>query len=604
MFDRALRRDPDDERRTRLVDATPVARTSAMLELQRGAGNAAVARMLNPGGRTVSRVGEKKVSVADGETYDPSTIQLLREALEDIRKAHSAEKSKYEVDTLASMPPGKDQAKARQATVLNEYPTKLKIDKLARLKEHTKFKDAKLELGAHDDKSTTVDVLLTGKVVAKLVVGRANFMPKPVPPKATAAEGESAVEDEAPAEATPARGLKVRIGKPDKEYVDDDRGVETRRFAYVEKSYYQFMELVATGVMTGRYQVWHQALSLSPNLKSVAPYLASDLTPVKGTPLASMTTEQMAVLHQWKGSGPQQRGLSLTSTPRVKAVFGNSGESFASDDGVRIKIDLSLVPQTVILLNHYADGGVKDNPGVNPRLMDYAATTGHGSKYSYGASVRKNRELLPQELKPEWIVGIEAHNPDKALSAADALKTGKELVQAVAKQTGFDSYVDAFNKTITALSTNAKPPDPKGDTDKAFDKGIASATKYMDGHTAGKTEFALFKKTAEATGRSLASKTAARKRKSDFFPPEPGTTSTKPTLSEIEQWAGLYACNQIDDLGPQPDFTVDTFSAMNLLSGKREDKKPIHWIGWAHGAARKKPQPMDAQFYGGTTETV
>ena len=55
---------------------------------------------------------------------------------------------------------------------------------------------------------------------------------------------------------------------------------------------------------------------------------------------------------------------------------------------VFIHVTAAVVPDTVILLNHYSEGGVKDSPGVNPRLMDYKSTSGHGdSRYSYDASV-------------------------------------------------------------------------------------------------------------------------------------------------------------------------------------------------------------------------
>jgi len=67
--------------------------------------------------------------------------------------------------------------------------------------------------------------------------------------------------------------------------------------------------------------------------------------------------------------------------------------------------------------------------------------------------------------------------------------------------------------------------------------------------------------------------------------------------------AGFYACTQVEDFGQQPTFDVDGFTAMTYLSSKR-DKYPIYWIGWAHGAAKKVPQKMDARFYAGTTETV
>ncbi len=71
----------------------------------------------------------------------------------------------------------------------------------------------------------------------------------------------------------------------------------------------------------------------------------------------------MAFVHQYWGSGSQQRGLSLTSTSKPGATIGNCGDNFRTNNGVRIKIDLARIPteeDNPMLLNHYGHGGVKD----------------------------------------------------------------------------------------------------------------------------------------------------------------------------------------------------------------------------------------------------
>ncbi len=68
--------------------------------------------------------------------------------------------------------------------------------------------------------------------VAMLTVGRDTHIPNP--------EAE-----------TKRKALKKRH-RPAKDYVLDDFDVPTRRYAYVEKSIFQFMDLARFGVLTGR----------------------------------------------------------------------------------------------------------------------------------------------------------------------------------------------------------------------------------------------------------------------------------------------------------------------------------------------------------------
>jgi Domain of unknown function (DUF4157) len=203
------------------------------------------------------------------------------------------------------------------------------------------------------------------------------------------------------------RPLFGKRGRPGKEYVKDNRGTITARKAYCEKNFWQFMDFLTSGSMSGRYQSFAKAIGeAAPSLfrGTAKPIDAGGVAPA-----GLLTMEQMAVLHQWMGSGPEQRGLSLTSS-RHGLVLANAGKSFRTGQGFRIEIDLALVPDDVIVINHYARDGVRSAlAGINNRIYGPANPGGGGQKYNYTGSVAKNRELFLERLEPAWITNVTWH---------------------------------------------------------------------------------------------------------------------------------------------------------------------------------------------------
>jgi hypothetical protein len=135
---------------------------------------------------------------------------------------------------------------------------------------------------------------------------------------------------------------------------------------------------------------------------------------VSGLPHGETFTNgyQLAYVHQELGSGPQQRGVSATTTP-VHEVFSNQGKSFRSEDGVRIQVDLAKVPigsaTKPEFVNHYAYQarknakpliGVYKIIGTQPRGFDH-----------YKWSVKKNREVFLKTVRFGSIKSVTLHQP-------------------------------------------------------------------------------------------------------------------------------------------------------------------------------------------------
>jgi hypothetical protein len=204
---------------------------------------------------------------------------------------------------------------------------------------------------------------------------------------------------------------------------------------------------------------------------------------------------KLAALHQWLGSGMQQRGLSLASTPRKDAVFSNHGESFKSGDGVRITIDLAKVPGDVKLINHYSWGGTKNvATGVesgwigSKRVEKWVKDPGGGRKrvkvyetrgaYGYTASVIKNRELYLERLDPEWVEHIEVHGV--ALPPVPPGKTGKALLEWVGTEIGYQQYLTGYREALDPPSSPRMGPHTH-----AYTIGQNAGDAYVRGYAAG-----------------------------------------------------------------------------------------------------------------------
>lgn len=321
---------------------------------------------------------------------------------------------------------------ARGSTVMSKYPDLLRRGPAdSRIANYSGFKD-KYELGrvGSDPATRTIIRKADKQEVGLLLLGVKSFAPldksaKPTTTGSAPAEGSSGDKatgtEPEPEVESPSRKLFHRTEDESGEatHVADDAGVPTRKYAYFETSRQQLMAGMADGAtQKGRFVRFREAMNLPADMHTVdqSDHFVRDIYKILGD---KVPTDVMANIHQYLGSGINQRGLSLTSTPRPE-VYSNEGYKFASEDGVRIKVDLSLVPPEVILLNHYANEGVGSrlaaSKAVPAAMLTKPKALPGGPRpqgYNYANSVVKNRELLLQELRPEWIVEITDHLKDR-----------------------------------------------------------------------------------------------------------------------------------------------------------------------------------------------
>lgn len=212
---------------------------------------------------------------------------------------------------------------------------------------------------------------------------------------------------------------KIFDKKNNTEYILDDFGNFIRRYAYMEKNIYQLINFAEQGVISGQTQDIKRAAGMSildidpldygnEDFNSREKYIVEQLPQLDNEDLKKKVA--IAYLHQWKGSGLRQRGVSLTATNKKDAVFGNAGESFRSDDGAKFKIDLALVKAydpNNILLSHYH----YLSPTRKETITDGEEENGKYKvkKYRYDESVIKNRELYLQYLPEEAVKEIYVH---------------------------------------------------------------------------------------------------------------------------------------------------------------------------------------------------
>lgn len=255
------------------------------------------------------------------------------------------------------------------------------------------------------------------------------------------------------------RDIYKKLGKEDgdnNEYILDDLGNHTRRYAYMEKSYYQWMAFKEKGFLTGKKQDLVGAAT-GVSGKEVDPTdfetqgMKKDEQDIFNKIVKPDDTEEnrkiaLAHMHQWKGSGPGQRGLSLTSTDKDEAIYGNSGESFKSADGAKFKIDLAKTnPADNILVNHYSN-----ESQTRKKLTGSAVGSDRqlGGKYQYERSVIKNRELYLQNLTPDAVVSITPHTVGMNVDRDSAVfnKNKKDAIEHGDTQRDLDAWI-AYKKT-------------------------------------------------------------------------------------------------------------------------------------------------------------
>ena len=238
-----------------------------------------------------------------------------------------------------------------------------------------------------------------------------------------------------------------------KDYVKDQRGVYTRRIAYHEMNFHQMMDFVMSGELTGRYQMFMsagEAADKSP--RKIFHEKNKKLVSKQPKRPAGLTWEEVAVMHQWKGTGPYQSGVSLTSTSRA-AVRSNSGDLFRSEGGFRLAIDLAKVSSEVPIINDYAAEGVANKPSSTTK------TTPEG--YEFLESSTKNRELYIERVKKPWVTEIVYHG------ASDVTMTFADIEQAVRGDTtaksavvgvGIQDYIKGFEAGMTGAAYTGTSP--------------------------------------------------------------------------------------------------------------------------------------------------
>lgn len=282
------------------------------------------------------------------------------------------------------------------------------------------------------------------------------------------------------------QGVGTDLNNDVKEYVKDTRGVLTRRYAYVEKNYWQTMEFFMTNRHEGRFQSFMKAAGeANPDLFEAR---QTEVDIVRGQALPSttgrLTKKQLAVAHQKLGSGPQQRGVSLASTPKIGDTYVNTGENFRTPAGFRFKVDLALIPPAPagpLLINHYSHGGVIDKPA----RFDTTRERGKPSRYPYRESAVHARELYLEYLLPEWIVAIESHpnvvGPSTTIDPATPRPLGTSLFEHAKAQFGGDAFERGFDEGL-GVGANTAPADVD------HTKGFGHARSFVRGWTAGHAE--------------------------------------------------------------------------------------------------------------------
>lgn len=433
----------------------------------------------------------KAVEVSDSDSEDGEERRTrkrkIREKKEKFvgeynkaRDTRKKSKDKFEKDKLVPLK-GKDK-KVKKNTVFNDYKNELESNhpKDHLLKQGFKFGDA--------NESGLQEVTYDGDVVG------------------TFATGPSAFKKKSDATDT-SRSLYEKEGTPGtfgpRNYVLDDRGTVTRQDAFAEKNLYQGIELATTGKIKGRWQQFHQALGYTPN------YVERNLRDPEGAHFEfgkarddyrikrdeDFTLSELAQSHQWLGNGSQQRGNSLTSTPRPGGVYSNDGDPFRNSSGLRIQYDLSRVLPTDknTLVNHYGQTNLDNFVSVKDAkpLRDGAFFKHNGSRqtdqfsYNYADSVDKNREIYLTETRLKDISGINFHKgDDNANDVTPVLTSDPEQTRATIKQhLRYDKFKEGFDgyKSDEDIPDSGTNPD-----EEAVIKGKKFARSYHSGRKRGK----------------------------------------------------------------------------------------------------------------------
>ena len=295
-----------------------------------------------------------------------------------------------------------------------------------------------------------------------------------------------------------------------------------------------------TGHHEGRFQSFMKAAGApNPDLYEAR---QPEVDIVRGQSPASttgtLTMEQLAVAHQKLGSGPQQRGVSLASTPKVGATYVNTGENFRTTAGFRLKVDLALIPPPPagpLLINHYSHGGVSDGP---------AGTTPGGSEDT-PRRIRTRRVPFMHE-SCTWSTSSRSgsspsnHTPRRrtgtTIDLTTPLGTAASLFVSASRSLAEPSFERGFDQGLR-LHANSAPADPN------HTNGFKHARSFVGGWTAGKQAHHRRRGDAAAalgprTSRCRSTSTTSRWRRRC---PTASTTSIAWGISRVDQVLALIA---------------------------------------------------------------
>jgi hypothetical protein len=271
------------------------------------------------------------------------------------------------------------------------------------------------------------------------------------------------------------------------EYVKDDKGVFTGRYAYIEKNKFQFRDLANEGLLTGRFPKDQTQPSGTRPYNEIDWYARQQVPSLPGGRMTFTNPYQLAYVHQELGSGAQQRGVSASSSPKYK-IFSNQGEPFRSDDGVRIEVDLARVPTGTDtkpeLINHYAYAArAKSEAAIGTYYIDKGSFQREFAHYQW--SVKKNRELFIKEVKPGYITGLELHRTATGGTATESQPGGFTLTQVktFGQNVGLAEYnlgfVDGRDGWRGTRVVAAKKK-------QYYDAGVADGKEYALGYGDGR----------------------------------------------------------------------------------------------------------------------
>lgn len=188
------------------------------------------------------------------------------------------------------------------------------------------------------------------------------------------------------------------------QYVKDNRGVYTRRYAYGAKTIKGCKILKSGQPLVGKY-----ARKVNSDIYKVDADLQKNFPTLAGS--SKLKLEEMLHVNQELGSGIHQRGICLASTSKL--VHGNKGEAFLQPgESVLVKVDLARVDPKIALYNLYSQPAQVLTIGMNRvrevkknnvviRTEKYDADE---SKLHTDTSTAKNRELFLEYLLWEHVV--------------------------------------------------------------------------------------------------------------------------------------------------------------------------------------------------------